>query len=50
MTTEYVTPLVERVDRLIQAIGAQVGMSHPAIDRAVDLVDAGVALNSARAA
>ena len=43
-------PMVERVDRLIQAIGAQVGVSHPAIDRAVDLVDAGVALNSARAA
>ena len=42
-------PLVERVDRLIQAIGLQVGISHPAIDRIVDLLDAGIAINRTRA-
>lgn len=43
-------PLVERVDRLIQAVGLQVDISHPAIDRAVDLIDAGTAINATRAA
>ena len=32
-------PLVERVDRLVQLIGRQHGIGHPAIDRAVALVD-----------
>ncbi len=43
-------PLVERVDRLIQAVGRQVGITHPAIDRTVDLVDAGISINRTRAA
>jgi hypothetical protein len=41
---------VERVDRLIQSVGRQVGITHRAIDRIVDLVDASVAGNRARAA
>ena len=41
---------VERVDRLIQAVGRQIGITHPAIDRIVNLVDAGIAGNRARAA
>ena len=41
---------VERVDRLIQAVGRQVGVTHPAIDRIVALVDAGMDANRARAA
>jgi hypothetical protein len=43
-------PAVERVDRLIQAVGRQIGISHPAIDRIVALVDASLAGNRARAA
>lgn len=43
-------PMVERVDRLIHAIGRQIGVTHPAIDRIVDLLDAGVAINRTRAA
>ena len=31
---------VERVDRLIQAVGRQTGITHPHIDRIVNLVDA----------
>jgi len=41
---------VERVDRLIQAVGRQTGITHPAIDRIVNLVDAGISGNRARAA
>ena len=41
---------VERVDRLIQAVGRQIGITHPAIDRIVSLVDASLAGNRARAA
>jgi hypothetical protein len=36
---------IERVDRLVQAIAAQIGMSSAAIDEIVTLVDARVALN-----
>jgi hypothetical protein len=43
-------PLVERVDRLIQAIGRQVGETHSAIDRIVGLVDTSTAANRTRAA
>lgn len=41
---------VERVDRLIQAVGRQAGITHPVIDRIVTLVDAGLSVNRARAA
>ncbi len=41
---------VERVDRLIQTVGRQFGITHPAIDRIVTLVDASLAGNRARAA
>jgi hypothetical protein len=41
---------VERVDRLIQAVGRQIGITHPAIDRIVNLVDASLESNRARAA
>jgi hypothetical protein len=41
---------VERVDRLIQAVGRQTGITHPAIDRIVNLVDASITGNRARAA
>lgn len=44
------TPIVERVDRLIQGLGRQVGVTHGEIDRIVDLVDHRIARNSARAA
>ena len=43
-------PVVERVDRLIQGLGRQVGITHGEIDRIVDLVDHRIAGNSARAA
>jgi hypothetical protein len=41
---------VERVDKLIQLIGRQHGLSHPALDRIVSLVDASLAANRNRAA
>jgi hypothetical protein len=41
---------VERVDRLMQGLGRQVGIKHGEIDRIVDLVDHRIARNSARAA
>ena len=31
--------MVERVDRLVQAIGRQIGITHPEIDATVDRVD-----------
>jgi hypothetical protein len=43
-------PMAERVDRLVQLIGRQHGIAHPAIDRAVALLDARIAGNQARAA
>lgn len=43
-------PAVERVDKVIQLIGTQFGFSHPALDRIVALVDAGLTVNRARAA
>jgi hypothetical protein len=44
------TPMIERVDRLVQIIGRQQGITHPAIDRAVALVDAKLARNQVRIA
>jgi hypothetical protein len=38
-------PNIERVDRLVQAIAAQKGKSHPLVDEAVRLVDAQLGLN-----
>ncbi len=38
-------PMVERVDRLVQAIGQQHGITHPAIDMAVSLVNAKISRN-----
>ena len=38
-------PQIERVDRLVQAVGRQHGRSHPAIDRIVALVDAWLVRN-----
>lgn len=43
-------PTVERVDRLIQGLGRQVGIAHGEINRIVDLIDHRTARNSARAA
>ena len=43
-------PLIERVDRLVQIIGRQHGVAHPAIDRTVTLVDAKVERNRVTAA
>jgi hypothetical protein len=39
------TPLIERVDKLIQIVGRQHGITHPAIDRTVALVDASIDRN-----
>lgn len=38
-------PMVERVDRLVQLIGRQHGISHPAIDVVVSVVNAKIARN-----
>ena len=38
-------PHVERVDRLVQRVGGQFGMSHPDVDSTVRLVDAWIAKN-----
>jgi hypothetical protein len=43
-------PMAERVDRLVQLIGRQHGIAHPAIDRAVALLDAKIAGNQTYAA
>jgi len=43
-------PMIERVDKLVQIVGRQFGVSHPAIDRAVVLTDAKIAGNRVRAA
>jgi hypothetical protein len=39
------TPIIERVDRLVQVVGRQQGIAHAAIDRTVALVDAKLAGN-----
>ena len=43
-------PHIERVDRLVQAIAAQKGMSSPVLDEVVGLVDAQLELNRKKAA
>jgi hypothetical protein len=43
-------PFIERVDRLVQAIAKQKGLSHPVIDETVKLVDAQLELNRKKAA
>lgn len=40
-------PYIERVDRLVQAIAAQRGLRHPAVDEVVALVDAQLERNRA---
>lgn len=43
-------PMIERVDKLIQTIGRQHGIVHPAIERTVALVDTRMAHNRVRVA
>lgn len=43
-------PNIERVDRLVQMIGAQYGLRNPVLDRIVALVDARLAANREKAA
>lgn len=43
-------PNIERVDRLVQSIGAQKGMSNPVVDETVALVDAQLEVNRKAAA
>jgi hypothetical protein len=43
-------PNIERTDRLVQLIGAQLGMRHPVVDRTVALVDERLAANRQKAA
>lgn len=43
-------PMIERVDKLVQTVGRQYGITHPAIDRAVALLDAKIAKNRVRVA
>jgi hypothetical protein len=38
-------PAIERVDRLVQAVGRSLGMEHPEIDKVVATVDARLADN-----
>jgi hypothetical protein len=43
-------PNIERVDRLVQAIAAQLGMRNQVVDETVALVDARLAMNRKAAA
>ena len=43
-------PLIERVDQLVQLIGRQLGLGHPAIDEVVATVDAALFRNRAEIA
>jgi hypothetical protein len=43
-------PNIERVDRLVQAIGAQIGMRNAVVDETVAMVDARLAVNRKAAA
>ena len=42
-------PFIERVDKLVQILGAQHDMSHPVVDETVRLVDAQLEKNRAAA-
>jgi len=44
------TPMIERVDKLVQTISRRYGITHPAIDRAVALIDAKIGRNRVRVA
>ena len=44
------TALIERVDKLIQIVGRQHAITHPAIDRTVVLIDANIAINQRQVA
>ena len=43
-------PAVERVDKLVQLIGREHGITHPAIDRTIVLIDAALARTKLSAA
>jgi hypothetical protein len=43
-------PNIERVDRLVQSVAAQLGMRNPVVDETVALVDARLAVNRKAAA
>jgi hypothetical protein len=43
-------PAIERVDRLIASIGRRLGITHPAIETTVAVVDAALARNRLRVA
>lgn len=43
-------PLIERVDRLVQLVGRQLCLDHPALDEIVATVDAALARNQVRVA
>ncbi|MCL5778670.1 hypothetical protein M1105_16960 [Limibaculum sp. FT325] len=43
-------PLIERVDRVVQAIGRQLGLGHPGVDEVVAHVDAALARNRVKVA
>ena len=44
------TPVIERVDRVVQLVGRQLDMNHPAIDDVVATVDEALSRNSVRVA
>jgi hypothetical protein len=43
-------PQIERVDRLVQLVGRQLGFEHPAVDEVVATVDAALGRNHVRVA
>jgi hypothetical protein len=43
-------PNIERTDRLVQVLGAQLGMHHPIVDATVRQVDARLDANRKKAA
>ena len=43
-------PAVERIDKLVQLIGREHGITHPAIDRTVSVIDAALARTKVSAA
>lgn len=44
------SPVIERVDRLVQLVGRQLGLDHPAVDEVVATVDGALDANRLRAA
>ena len=43
-------PVIERVDRLVQLVGRELGMAHPAVDEVVTTVDQALGTNKIRVA